>query len=226
VTVPVSLAPGKSFEYILDNVKAKAGQQVNKATATGMYEKQTLSDSDKAHYYGKVPDKPSIEVKKYVSVDGALTWHDADTARGPNVLIDSKVQFKFIVKNTGNVTLTGLTLSDDTYSLTGVTVPASLAPGKSFEYILDNVKAKAGQHSNTATATGRYEKQTFRDTDKAHYYGYQPDKPPAPKPAPTPPTGGDTVTALIIALFLLIFASIGLRKALLLGVSGRTGKKY
>jgi len=231
VVEPPTLAPDQkgtaTATYTITAEDVTANSVVNTAKATGKTpEDKAITDTDRETVTYVTTVAPSISVIKQVSVDGGLTWYDAKTARGPNVLIDSKVQFKFIIKNTGNVTLTGLTLTDDTYSLSGATVPASLAPGKSFEYILDNVKAKAGQHSNTATATGRYEKQTFRDTDKAHYYGYEPDKPPSPKPVPTPPTGGDTMTALIIALFLLIFASIGLRKALQFGLAGRTGKKF
>jgi len=53
-------------------------------------------------------------------------------------------------------------------------VPSTLAAGDSFEYILTGITAVAGQHSNTAMASGLYNQQTYRNTDMAHYFGYEP----------------------------------------------------
>jgi VCBS repeat-containing protein len=79
-----------------------------------------------------------------------------------------------VVTNNGNVALSGISLTDSDFSLSGASVPSTLEAGASFEYILTGITAVAGQHSNTATASGLYNQQTYRDTDMAHYFGYEP----------------------------------------------------
>ncbi|MBS0474996.1 MAG: hypothetical protein JSR28_07585, partial [Proteobacteria bacterium] len=52
---------------------------------------------------------------KYVSVDagaGYLPWDDANAVTGPETSVDTAVRFKVVLTNTGNVTLTGIHLSD------------------------------------------------------------------------------------------------------------------
>ncbi|MBW6463253.1 MAG: TRAPPC13 family protein, partial [Firmicutes bacterium] len=186
LTYPDSLSSGSSFERILTGVEVKEeGQHVNIATVTGQYESQTYSDTDKAYYTGVKTEvsAPVITVKKYVSVDKGSNWLDANTAPGPSAWVDDEVWFKFVVTNTGNVTLTNLSLSDNEYSLSGASIPASLDIGKSFEYVLTGIKAKLGQQSNIATAIGEYGNQTVIDTDIAHYKGFRKD-------IPTPSTDG------------------------------------
>ena len=53
---------------------------------------------------------PSIDVKKYVSVDNQTTWDDAQTAPGPWVKVGNPVFFKYVVTNTGEVTLSPVRL--------------------------------------------------------------------------------------------------------------------
>jgi uncharacterized repeat protein (TIGR01451 family) len=236
--IPASLAPGGSFEYILTGIPALAGQHSNTATATGVYGQQVVSDTDKGHYFGSVTVTPSISVKKHVSVDKGATWYDAETiAAGPDAVAGARVKFRFKVTNTGNATLTNITLADSEYSLSGVTVPATLAPGASFEGTIE-VTAVKGRHVNTATATGRHEGQTYSDTDKANYYGYVPYTPPVtpdpveptpepeePKPKPTPPTDGAYTSGLYYALVLFALAAIALKKGFPQGLALRLSKK-
>jgi uncharacterized repeat protein (TIGR01451 family) len=176
--VPATLAPGSSFDYIIGRA-AVAGQHSNTAVAQGTYNQDVYSDSDLGHYFGVVVEQtpvpaPSITVKKYVSVDGGTTWLDAETITGPSVAVGSSVRFKYVITNSGNVTLSNVRLTDNRFSLSGAVVPFSLEAGRSYEYVLNQV-AVAGQHSNTATATGEYNQQIYRDTDMAHYFGFEPD---------------------------------------------------
>ncbi|UNC91197.1 ice-binding family protein [Candidatus Contubernalis alkaliaceticus] len=185
------LPVGGDFEYILEET-AKEGQHQNTATATGDHEGVTYSDTDAAHYWGYVSDAPAISVKKYVSVDGGDTWHDAQSAPGPSVEVGSEVFFKFVVTNTGNVTLTDITLSDDVYGhLSGAALTDPLPVGGDFKYILEET-AKEGQHQNTATATGDHEGVTYSDTDAAHYWGYVSDAPAISVKKYVSVDGGDT----------------------------------
>lgn len=86
-----------------------------------------------------------------------------------------KIQFKYVVKNTGNTDLTNVTLTDDVYDLFGkCTIPATLAPGASFSCVIGPFEAMAGQHTNTATVTGQYNGIQVMDSDKANYFGGKP----------------------------------------------------
>lgn len=135
---------------------------------------------------------PGITVKKYVSVNNGASWNDADTALGPLAGLGGNVIFKFVIENTGNVTLTDITLVDSRYPLTGLNLPAQLATGAKFEYQL-TVAVEAGGHTNTAQATGKYEDILYSDTDDANYQGgiiapppVEPDPVPAADPDPDP----------------------------------------
>ena len=86
-----------------------------------------------------------------------------------------KVQFKYVVTNTGTADLTTITLTDDVYTLTGkCTIPATLTPGQSFSCFIGPFDASAGQHTNTATVKAMYGSTQVMDTDKANYYGGKP----------------------------------------------------
>ena len=85
-----------------------------------------------------------------------------------------KVSFKFVITNSGPVTLTNLTLDDNVYNVSGCILPASLAPGESYACEIGPFPAEAGQHTNTATATGFYMGTTVTDTDNANYFGGTP----------------------------------------------------
>ncbi len=74
--------------------------------------------TDSAIYFGA---DPSIDVTKYVSVDGGAHWIDANTAPGPVLTDDSPFDpmFKFVVHNTGNVALSDIMLDDSVFDLNG-----------------------------------------------------------------------------------------------------------
>ncbi len=115
---------------------------------------------------------PKIDVEKYVK-NGAGVWQDADIAKGPYLNPGVNPQFKFVVTNTGNVTLTSLTLNDNVLNLSGCTIPATLAPNASFECLVTGTWA-AGQHTNTATAAGIFNSVKYSDADNANYFGVVP----------------------------------------------------
>jgi hypothetical protein len=120
---------------------------------------------------GIYPLGASIDIEKYVSVDGGQTWHDADDPTGPYAKVGSDVTFRFVVSNTGYVTLTDVDLSDSIFDLSGCSVTSPLPPAGSFECIVGPVSAMLGQHENTATASGIYNAEPYTDSDPAHYLG-------------------------------------------------------
>ncbi len=163
-----TLAPGASDESDIISLPTVVGQHYNLADVVGYFDDAPpVVDNDPAHYYG-LPDL-DIDIEKLVSVDGGQTWQDADTATGPHVLLPATVQFKVIVTNNGNVTLTGIVVTDSDFTFTGV-VP-SLAPGASDESDVLSVAAVCGQHQNLASVIGYYLAMSATDQDYAHYFG-------------------------------------------------------
>jgi uncharacterized repeat protein (TIGR01451 family) len=78
-----------------------------------------------------VEQHPGILLKKYVSVDGksndnpTKTWFDADTAGTAPVSSVPSANFKFVVTNTGNVSLHNIVLTDLVPSLVPATATLS-----------------------------------------------------------------------------------------------------
>ena len=119
---------------------------------------------------------PHVDIEKLVSVDGGLTYFDADSPTGPpadgeNV---TDILFKFIVTNDGNISLTGVDVTDTDFDLNGLdpgtnwAVP-DLAPGDSEELVI-TVPFEIGQHTDTGTVTTD---QDVTDSDDANYFGFQ-----------------------------------------------------
>jgi LPXTG-site transpeptidase (sortase) family protein len=120
---------------------------------------------------------PSIQVVKSVSVDGGSTWLDANTTPGPYMASGTDPQFRFVVTNTGDATLSSISLSDTDMTLfyqsnlsTACTIPSSLAADGSFT-CYGTLAWAAGQHTDTATVEGTFNDSVFSDTDDANYYG-------------------------------------------------------
>ncbi len=111
----------------------------------------------------------ALDVEKHVW-DGTA-WADADTAPGPNLAAGTNPQFRFVVANTGTVDLSNVDLTDNVYG--AISLNGTLAAGTAAEYFLTGTWS-AGQHTNTATATGDYEGNTITGTDDANYFGAVP----------------------------------------------------
>ena len=77
---------------------------------------------------------PDIQIEKFVSVDEGKTWEPADTPPGPFLAPDIEPQFRFIVTNIGNVTLTDIEIVDDVLGLIGTI--ETLNSGNSEEFII------------------------------------------------------------------------------------------
>ena len=121
--------------------------------------------------------EPSIDVEKLAGggcccESEPTYWYDADE---PGIYVSSGgyVWYKFVVTNNGDVPLSEVTLSDDV--IPGVSTPPGyemLEPGESFEIIIGPLTIVAGEHTNTATATGKYGTYTCEDTDIVTYVAY------------------------------------------------------
>jgi uncharacterized repeat protein (TIGR01451 family) len=161
----------------------------DKGDGTGNFVNTATADSDES---GPDDDDAStplvyddeVDLEKLVSVDGGVTFEDADNPKGPETSLNAPVMFQIIVANTGNITLTDITLTDTKYDLSGATLyldankddvldatettaVTSLAPGEQaiLYYSLDYA---TGQHTNTATVNTA---EGATDLDAAHYFG-------------------------------------------------------
>jgi uncharacterized repeat protein (TIGR01451 family) len=168
-TVPASLAPDASFECLLGPFAANVAQLNNVATINANSAAETLSDADNANYFTGA--LPAIDVEKYVSVGNATSWIDADAAPGADVEAGAQVYFRFVVRNSGNVPLNNVTLSDNLLNLGSCNIPATLEPNATAECVVGPMASTANQHTNVATARGDANGTAVEDSDAANYFG-------------------------------------------------------
>jgi hypothetical protein len=141
---------------------AQSGQYANVVLARGVDElDQVLFADDPSHYYGA---EPGILVEKSTNGD------DADLAPGPLVPVGGQVDWSYEVTNTGNLPLTGVTVTDD--QGVAVTCPQTTLDPLESMICTGSGTAVLGQYENVATATGQNGTGTVTDTDPSHYFGY------------------------------------------------------
>jgi uncharacterized repeat protein (TIGR01451 family) len=164
----------------IDNNGAGDGDVDNIATATS-----TQTGLVTASTETPILQSPAIDIEKLVSIDGGLTFVDADTAQGPTLNQGTDPIFKFIVTNTGNVTLSNITVSDSDFDLNGAASGTSISiatlaannnavGGPDESSFTFTAPWQAGQHTNTATASTTFNGAIVRDSDDANYFGQTP----------------------------------------------------
>ena len=151
-----SLAPGASVtctgSYTVTQTDIDTGKVTNTATSTGTPPSGPPVTSPPSTVTVPNVPAPSIHVVKSASPTTV-------TAAGQSV------NYSFLVTNTGNVTLHGVTVADTAFSGSGtppvITCPAgaaAMAPGASVTctatYAVTQVDINAGKITNTAVATG------------------------------------------------------------------------
>lgn len=173
----VTLAPGATGVYTGTYTLTQADLDSN-GGGDGRVQSDSTADSNETtpatdSEYVTVVYDPRVNLVKYVSVDGGTTWADANSPTGPEAT--SAPQFRFVVTNTGTVTLGDVVLNDSIYDLNG-TDPGTaysfgtLAPGQEKELIFTDTTLLAGQQQNVAlvTVVGM---PTVADADNAYYFG-------------------------------------------------------
>src|SRR5690606_5935368 len=148
-----SLAPGESATgtatYVVTQADVNAGGVTNSATATGTPPGELVP-----------PTVPSNEVT-VPGVDlepGLIITKSAEPASG--VVLGETITYTFVVGNTGNVTLTDVTIDDALPGLTWVEGPqiGTLDPGQTATgtatYVVTQADVNAGGVINVASGTG------------------------------------------------------------------------
>ena len=148
--------------------KATACQYSNTGTAVGTPPSGSdVSHQDWSYYFGQV--HPAIDIDKRTN------GQDAPAAPGPTINVGSPVQWTYIVKNTGDVALKNVTVTDD--KGVAVSCPKTvLQPGESMT-CTGSGTATAGQYRNVGTATGTPAAScgaAVSDSDASHYFGATP----------------------------------------------------
>jgi uncharacterized repeat protein (TIGR01451 family) len=144
---PATLAPGASetytYVYTVTQADVDAGSIYNVATATG-------TDPNG----GPVEDEDDETVTAEQDPSIALTKTAAPQTYSAE---GDQITYTFTVENDGNVTLTGVTVTDPLFNLSFG--PATLAPGASetytYVYTVTQADVDAGSIYNVATATGK-----------------------------------------------------------------------
>jgi uncharacterized repeat protein (TIGR01451 family) len=149
---PQTLAPGGSFTFTATYTPIQAdidaGSVVNTATGTGTDPGGGTTNSPPDTVTVPPDQTPGLVITK----TGTLNDLDGDD------LLDAgeTISYAFLVRNTGNVTLTGVTVNDPLVSIDQG--PQTLAPGALFTftatYTPTQADVDAGAVVNTATATG------------------------------------------------------------------------
>ena len=173
-----NLAPGT---YYVREVLQAGWTQTSTPVVHTVVLSATTPTTSTGSDFGNLLVDASIDVTKYVSVDGGDTWDDANTPTGPYLLSGYDApQFRFVLTNSGNVPLSGVTFSDPDFDLEECDpeVPATLAVGASFECVVTGIWA-AGQHTNVASASATFtgsDGATYPDddSDAANYFGANP----------------------------------------------------
>ena len=174
------LQPGEVWEYQATG-NAQAGSYANKATVTGAAQAgQQVMDMDTSHYVGAVS---SIDIEKFTNGNQADISTDADV---PTVFVGQQVTFTYEVRNTGNVPLTNVQISDDngtptsaaddffaTFTGGDTDRDTALDVAEVWEFSSTRT-ATAGLHTNVATVTARDPAGTqVSDSDPSNHVGVE-----------------------------------------------------
>ena len=179
-----TLAVGESMTCTFNGGTATLGQYSNVGDVTATAASGPVGDSDTSHYVGEgASPSASIDIEKYTN------GQNADTD-GPFITVGDDVNWTYEVRNTGNVLLTSVVVTDDDPSGLGIVVVCPkdfLAPGEEIGEMMtceglvvdpdsesvELIPATAvdGSYTNLGTATGSSTDGPVSDTDPSGYTG-------------------------------------------------------
>ena len=107
---------------------------------------------------------PDIDIEKLTN------GKNADGAPGPSIPDGDPIIWTYVVTNTGDLPLTGITVTDSDISLDVVCLTDELAPGATTTCSADGT-AGVGQYENLGTVTATSDGGIVEDTDPSHYVG-------------------------------------------------------
>jgi plastocyanin len=173
ITCPFTSLPAGNSMTCSASMTALSGQQSVMATVTATPPSPlvNIQASDPIYYFGSSPS---------LSLDKKTNGQQGDSIPGVYVKAGSTVNWTYFVKNTGNVTLTGVTVLDDNgtpANLADDQIPTgcnniTLTPSQEVNCTLSGT-AIVGQYTNVAAASGNPPSPLTSVTvnDTSHYFG-------------------------------------------------------
>ena len=160
IECPTEIYPSSMIMCSL-SVQVALGQHQNTAEVSGMWmEGEAVEDQIKSYYFGATP---SAQLKKFVNEE------DADTAPGPLLRMGEIVMWKFVITNSGNITLTNVVISDDQFGQ--IDCPSEIVPSSTVTCSFSRAVTQ-GQHRNTAKFSGMWKAgELIQSADSSHYFG-------------------------------------------------------
>ena len=115
---------------------------------------------------------PRVRIKKYTNNE------DADFAPGPSIALGNPVQWRYVVTNTGTVSLTNLRVVDDQGETVTCAGTGTLAPGATMTCSASDVVSELGPYRNVGTVSADFSNAggsgQVADSDPSHYVGVSP----------------------------------------------------
>lgn len=131
-------------------IKALTGDHLNTATIHSIYNSNPYTSSSTAEYLGVVlTSSPALTIEKQVGISASGPWTSSITG----IPTGSNVYYKFLIMNSGNTTMGGLSITDNKLTTSGCQFIDPLAIGMSTVCVIGPVTSIAGTQTNTATAS-------------------------------------------------------------------------
>ncbi|MEY2850115.1 MAG: hypothetical protein RI885_2782 [Actinomycetota bacterium] len=154
---PGTLTPGQTVTatttYVITQADVDRGRVDNAATSSGR-SPQGLLVTD---------DSPPVSTPTVAAAPSLTASKSAALAAGSTGIAGDRIEFTVGARNTGNVTLTGVSLSDALPGISGLDydwpgTPGTLAPGQAVtataDYVVTQADVDAGSVANAVTAVG------------------------------------------------------------------------
>jgi len=164
VACPRILPPPGASVTCTGQGTAVAGQYRNVGTVSVTANGTQYTASDASHYFGG--PVAGVTIEKYTN------GQRVSQAPGPGIPVGSPVSWTYVVTNTGALTFTSLSVTDDRGL--AVACPRLLpAPGASLTCAASGVAA-AGQYRNVGTVVATAGGITYTASDVSYYFGGEP----------------------------------------------------
>jgi hypothetical protein len=144
----------------------QSAEPAHRAHGDGKVGERVPGDPTKTFGEDCQPSGPSVEIEKFTNGE------DANSPPGPSITVGSAVVWEYLVKNTGTLTLTAVTVTDDR----GVSVSCpstTVNVGQRMTCTATGV-AVLGQYRNVGTVNASSTGGSVSDSDVSHYLGVAP----------------------------------------------------
>ncbi len=155
--------------HTVTQVEIDNGEIVNQATATVVYNGVSISDLSDDTDLASPPGDDDPTITQIFRNPSVLVTKDDQLAYTPqNLQVGDIITYHIFVKNTGNMTLGNITVSDTNASIVSGNPIIGLAPNATAmvvaEHTVTQADIDAGQVSNSAVASTDFDGHTYSDT--------------------------------------------------------------